>query len=116
MTRKNKSSRNYMDIKFYPETSLHWVEGEDNRIIIAMENRGFFHWIARIFFHRPRISHISLDIYGSTLWHCLDGEHSVYDLVNYMKACFPRESQQMTCRVVSFLQILQTNHFITEKQ
>ena len=77
-----------------------------------MENKGFYHRVAQRFFHRPKVSHISLDKYGTALWLMIDGKNTVYDIVQGMEEKFPDEKDKMINRVVTFMTTLDTNHFI----
>ena len=81
---KNNLQKNYLDIIFIPEKSISWKEEED-LVILDVENKGFFNRIAQKFFGQPKISHISLDKYGSTLWKLLDGENTVFQIVKKWK-------------------------------
>ena len=80
-----------------------------------MENTGFYHFIAQKFFHKPRVSHISLDQYGSVVWQSMDGQSSVMDIVHIMEKEFPGETDRMLDRVVTYLATLQRNSFIELK-
>lgn len=115
MAKKKNINPNYMDIILIPNPNQKWSEQENGIVVIDMENKGFYHRIAQKFFHRPRVSHIALDAYGTKVWKALDGEKSVFDVVNYMKEAFPDEESRMLDRVVTFLHTLQKNHFIITK-
>lgn len=115
MGRKKKILPNFMDVVFVPNPGQAWKEREDGNVVVDMENKGFYHWIAQKFFHRPRISHIALDAYGTALWKGLDGTRTVYEVVQLMEAQFPEEREQMLNRVVTFLRTLQMNHFIMDQ-
>jgi hypothetical protein len=114
MAGKKRISANFMDIVFVPNPERQWKE-EAGRVVIDVENKGFYHWIAQKFFHRPRVSHISLDAHGTALWKELDGEKTVNDLVMIMTETFPGEEERMLDRVVTYLGILQNNHYIIKK-
>jgi hypothetical protein len=113
MAKKKKISQNYMDTILIPASSQKWSEREDGIIVIDMENKGFYHRIAQKFFHRPKVSHIALDKYGTAVWNALDGTNSVFDVVNHMIEQFPEEEERMLDRVITYLHTLQVNHFIT---
>jgi len=108
---KNNLQKNYLDIIFIPEKSISWKE-EENLVILDVENKGFFNRIAQKFFGQPKISHISLDKYGSTLWQLLDGENTVFQIVKKMEEAFPAEKDKMLNRVITFLHNLQVNKYI----
>ena len=112
MPKTKKLSANYMDIVFSIREDLTWRKGDEGIVELDMENRGFFNAIAQKFFRRPRVSHISLDAYGSTLWLALDGKATVNDVLKKMQEAFPDESEKMLNRVVHFLTTLELHHFI----
>lgn len=107
-----KIPANYMDLVFVHNESRPWREIGGGLVEIDMENTGFFNRIAQQFFKRPKISHISLDKYGSVLWLALDGKASVNDILLKMKEHFPDESEKMLNRVVQFLATLERTGFI----
>ena len=117
--KQQKISKNYMDSIFVHKPTLQWhtTENESKKqiVVLDVENTGFFNKIAQKFFHRPKVSHIWLDEYGSTFWQLLDGKNSVFDVVNLMKEKFPSETDKMLNRVISFFHTLQVNKFIQEK-
>lgn len=109
-----KISPNYMDIIMYHNPEYKWSVNEDGTVVIDVINKGIHHKIAQKFFHKPKISHISLDKYGSKLWEAIDGKKTVYDVLNIMLNAFPNEEKYMLNRVVTFMQTLQNNKFIKE--
>ena len=110
--KKRKLSANYMDLVFSKNAEIQWRVKEDSFVEVDMENKGFFNSIAQKFFHRPRVSHIALDKYGTTLWLALDGTASVNDLLAKMNEAFPAETDKMLNRLVQFLTTLETWKFI----
>ena len=115
MKNKTKTRRlpaNYMDIVFSKNADIQWRVKEDGLVEVDMVNKGFFNSIAQKFFHRPRVSHIALDKYGSTLWLALDGTATVNDLLAKMNEAFPAESDKMLNRLVQFLTTLERWEFI----
>lgn len=113
-SKKQKIDKNYLDIVFIPNPERKWSEREDGMVVIDMENKGFFHSIAQKFFHKPRVSHIALDQYGTTLWKALDGNRNLFDVIHVMEEAFPDEKDRMLDRVVTFAHTLQVNHFICD--
>ena len=112
-TKTRKLSANYMDLVFTKNAEIQWRVKEDGLVEVDMENKGFFNSLAQKFFHRPRVSHIALDKYGTTLWLALDGTATVNDLLNKMNEAFPAETDKMLNRVVQFLTTLETWEFIS---
>ena len=111
-TKTRKLSANYMDLVFTKNAEIQRRGKEDGLVEVDMENKGFFNSLAQKFFHRPRVSHIALDKYGTTLWLALDGTATVNDLLNKMNEAFPAETDKMLNRVVQFLTTLETWEFI----
>ena len=101
-----------MDLIFVKNENWPWRVKDNGFVEIDMENRGFFNSIAQKFFKKPRISHISLDKYGSILWQALDGKATVSDILKKMTEAFPSESDKMLNRVVQFLATLERTGFI----
>lgn len=116
MAKKRKISQNYLDTILIPNPERKCSEREDGIIVIDIEHRGFHHKIAQKFFKKPKVSHIALDAYGTTLWKALDGKRNVFDVVNHMKEQFPDEEDRMLDRVITFLYTLQKNSFIITKK
>ena len=112
-TKTRTLSANYMDLVFSKNTEIQWRVKEDGFVEVDMVNKGFFNSIAQKFFHRPRVSHIALDKYGSTLWLALDGTATVNDLLAKMNEAFPAESDKMLNRLVQFLTTLERWEFIS---
>jgi len=116
--KQQKISKNYMDSIFVHKPTLQWhiTENESKKqiVVLDVENTGFFNKIAQKFFHKPKVSYISLDEYGSSLWLFLDGSSTVFDIVNKMKEKFPSEEDKMLNRVVTFFHTLQVNEFIIQ--
>lgn len=112
-TRPRRLPPNYLDGTPRHDARHPWRLGEDGLVVVDMEHRGFYDRIAQRLFKRPRVSHISLDRYGSAVWQSMDGENAVGDIVDIMKARFPGEEERMLDRVVTFLATLQRNGFIT---
>lgn len=92
-----------------------WRIKDDGIVEIDMEHKGFYHFIAQRFFKKPRVSHISLDKYGSLVWQSIDGSNSVMDIVGIMENGFPAEKERMLDRVVTYMATLQNNRFIYMK-
>ena len=80
---------------------------------IHMEHRGFYAGIAQKFFARPRISHIYLDSHGSFIFQQINGERTVGELAELMKAQFGADAEPLYDRLVKYMQILYNNGFIS---
>jgi hypothetical protein len=112
MAKKKTISPNYLDGVPLRCDDRPWREKEDGMVEIDVENKGFYNTIAQKLFKKPRVSHISLDQYGSAVWKGVDGTNTVYDIVRLMEQEFPEEKDRMLDRVVTFMATLERNGFI----
>ena len=113
MAKKRKIAANYLDSIPSHRDGLVWRTKENGMAELDMEHKGFYHSIAQKFFHKPRISHIALDKYGSAVWKSIDGINTVMDIIHIMENTFPDERARMPDRVVTFMATLQRNRFIS---
>ena len=113
--KKKRISKNYLDSIFVPTSDLAW-RNEEGSVTLDIENKGFFNHIAQSLFHQPKVSHIALDNYGSALWLLLDGENTVFDVINKMKEIYSAAQDRMLDRVITLLHTLQVNKFVVEKR
>ena len=115
MAKQRKVSANYFESVPVRNETRPWRLKDDGMVEIDMENKGFYHSIAQKFFNKPRISHISLDKYGSVVWQSIDGKNNVMDIIRIMESTFPKEKDRMMDRVVTYMATLQSNSFISIK-
>lgn len=113
MSKKKKLPANYFENIPVPREDHPWHVRKDGMVEVDMENKGFYHFIAQKFFHKPRVSHIALDKYGSAVWQNMDGKNNVMDIIHIMEDSFPKEKDRMLDRVVTFMATLQRNRFIS---
>jgi len=106
-----KKSKNYLDFVPTLNSSNTWDEKEEI-VTVHMVHRGLHHMLAQKLFRAPRVSHITLDAFGSFLWKRIDGVRSVGDLAEELKARFGEEAEPLYDRLVQYMKILQNNHFI----
>jgi hypothetical protein len=115
MAKKKKVSQNYMDAVYEVKEGLVWRKKENGLVELDMVHKGVYNKIAQKFFHRPKVSHIALDDYGTALWEALDGTNTVFELVHIMQERFPGEQDRMLQRVISFMGTLERTGFIQRK-
>jgi hypothetical protein len=104
----SKRKENYLD--YIPVIRSEWDDGET--VTVHMVHRGFYAWVAQKFFHRPRVSYIQLDDIGSFLFRHMDGQRTVGDLAELVKAEFGEKAEPLYDRLVQYLKILRNNGFI----
>ena len=107
-----KKKKNYMDFVPAHNPEYTWKKKENERVEVAVVNKGFYNRIAQIFFKRPAISYIELDEYGSYLWQQIDGKKDIYLLSKKMQEHFGEKAEPVVERLVKFMKTLQVNHYI----
>ncbi len=113
---RRKIPANYLDCVPVRRADHPWRRTKDGTVEVDMEHRGFYASIAQRFFHKPRVSHIALDKYGSAVWEGIDGANTVSELARIMEERFPDERERMLDRVVTFVATLQRNGFISMRK
>lgn len=114
--KKKKKQQNYLDL--IPERSpeLTWSRDEEGIIVLEVENTGIFNRIAQKLFKRPKYTKVHMEKYGSFLWPLIDGNRTVMELADLQKAEFGDEVEPVYPRVVKYMQIMESYHFIKLKE
>ena len=112
MAKKIKMPPNYLDFIFFKNECLSWSYNDNKVVVVDMENKGLYNKLAQILFKKPKVSHISLDKYGTVMWESIDGKNSISDIIHIMEESFPDERKRMLDRVVRFAAVLERNGFI----
>ena len=111
---KDKNQRNYLDFVPIKNPDIEYQTGDNGKVTVFIEWKGFYHRIAQKFFHRPRVSDIQLDDYGSFVWLAIDDHKDVHQLSKELDARFPNMEKSLS-RLIKFLEILRDNHLIRWK-
>ena len=111
---KDKNQRNYLDFVPIKNPDIEYQTGDNGKVTVFIEWKGFYHRIAQKFFHRPRVSDIQLDDYGSFVWLAIDDIKDVHQLSKELDARFPNMEKSLS-RLIKFLEILRDNHLIRWK-
>lgn len=106
-----KQKENFLDFVPAKNPAFAW-DVEKDTVTIHMEHTKLTDKLAQRFFHKPRVSHISLEKYGSFLWQQIDGEKSVLVLGEALKAKFGEEAEPLYPRLVQYMRTLRNNRFI----
>lgn len=125
MGKKNKEQKNYLDfvpiknVEFQYEDSAASAETDaagcsdgHRAVILFVENKGVFNWIAQKFFHRPRVTQVHLDKMGNFIWPLMDGEKSIYEIAAFVKNEFGEEAEPLYERLVQYMKTLESYGFI----
>ena len=111
---KDKNQQNYLDFVPIKNPDIEYQTGDNGKVTVFIEWKGFYHRIAQKFFHRPRVSDIQLDDYGSFVWLAIDDNKDVHQLSKELDARFPNMEKSLS-RLIKFLEILRDNHLIRWK-
>ena len=111
---KAKQSKNYLDYIPVKEPEIQYHTDEKGIVTLEIEWKGFYHRIAQRFFHRPRVSDIKLDAYGSFVWLIIDDISDVHQISKKLDEKFPGMEKSLS-RLIKFLEILHDNHLIRWK-
>ena len=106
-----KSKKNFLDFVPVISPKNGWHENE-GIVVIDMNHTGAFDKVAQKFFHRPSVSHIDLDQYGSFVWKSIDGKRNVEEIAQTLKGEFGEDVEPLYDRLVEYLRILYNNGFI----
>ena len=108
---KTKNQRNYLDFVPVKNPDIEYQTDESGIVTLFVEWTRFYHRIAQKFFHRPRVSDIRLDAYGSFVWLSIDNSSDVHQLSKTLDAEYP-DMEKSLSRLIKFLEILHDNHMI----
>ncbi len=129
--KKKKSAENYLDFiprkvdKFTPradsldQASLAsvekgaWYKDEEGIVTLLIENRGIMNSLAQRILKKPRITQVHLEKFGSFIWQSIDGKKTVYEIGEEMKAHFGEDAEPLYERLVTYMNSLSANEFIT---
>ncbi len=108
----SKKEENFLD--YVPKISdkHSWDKDDSGKVTVHMVHKGFYAKIAQKFFHRPRVSHIALDEMGSFIYPRIDGENTINDIAEMVKAEFGEKAEPLYDRLVHYMKILYNNDFI----
>ena len=111
---KKKQSENYLEYVPVRTPETEFTVDETGIVTLTKEWTGFYNRIAQRFFHKPRVSRIALDGYGSFIWKLIDGERDVYAISQKLETAYPGMEKSLP-RLIKFLEILRDHHFIVWK-
>ena len=114
--KKKKRQQNYLDLIPERALELSWSKDEEGIVTLEVENTGIFNRIVQKLFKRPKYTKVHMEKYGSFLWPLIDGERTVMELADLQKEEFGEEVEPLYPRVVKYMQIMESYHFIKLKE
>lgn len=109
-----KNKDNYLDNIPMKNHAFSW-EVEDGLVVIHMENKGIYNKIAQKFFGTPKVSHVSLDEFGSFVWEQIDDQRSIYQIGQLVNEEFGEHAEPLYERLSKYFYNLNSTKFITFK-
>lgn len=107
-----KEQKNYLDYVPVCVPEHTWDLNEKHLVVIHIENRGFYNRLAQKLFKRPKVSHITLDTFGSFVWKSMDGTRNIYEIGMLVKEEFGPKAEPLFERLVPYFQTMYRNHLI----
>lgn len=118
MKKFNKKSKNqnmdinYLDLIPVRSEQLRWHKDLKGKVILEVENTGWFNKIAQNVFNKPKYTKVHLDQQGTFIWPLIDGERTVSDIAVLVKEEFGEAAEPLYPRLVKYFQIVESYHFI----
>lgn len=110
-----RKEQNYLDFIPVKNPEIPWKE-ENGTVVLDIVHRGPAAKIAQIAFNRPRVSHISMEKFGSFIWKQIDGTNTIYEIGQKVKENFGEEAEPLYERLAVFFRTLQENKYIKFKR
>ena len=105
------SKENYLEKKPMLKTDIVYTV-KDGIVTLEIENKGLMNRIFQKFFNKPKISYIHLDEPGSFAISVANGEKSILEIGEEVKAEFGEKANPLYERLAKFFQIMDSYSFI----
>lgn len=116
MKKKNAPvGENYLERTPLRADHITWSADDQGIVTLEIENVGWANRLAQKLFHRPKISFVHLDEMGSFIWPLLADDQDIIALGKKVEERFGEAANPLYERLVKYLQILESYHFITWK-
>lgn len=110
-----KKDQNYLDYIPRRNPEYTWEQNKKNHAVIHVINKGLYNKLAQKVFHKPEVSHIELDDFGSYIWEQIDGSTTIYTISQRVKERFGEKAEPLYDRLVKYFEILLHNKFVMYK-
>lgn len=112
----NKKNKNYLDFIPVRNPKINYTEDVNGIITLEVVRCGLFDKLVQFIFKVPKNSFIKLDKLGSCVWKSIDNQSCVYDLSKIIKSEFGKNCEPLYERLITYLNILKENKFISVKK
>ena len=116
MQKNKKISKNYLEYIPYHNPAYEYVVDEEGHVTIFQENKGFFYFLTQKLLKKPRVSQIHLDEMGYYIWPLMDGERSVLQIAELVKARFQDKAEPLYHRLVTYIATMERYGFVCLKE
>lgn len=106
---KQKNVLEFVPVK---NPKLSWEEKESGLVTVTIRHTGFYNRLAQTLFHTPPYSDIDLDTFGSFVWKQIDGDRSIHEIAQLVKAQFGQKAEPLYPRLVTYFRTLKNNRFV----
>ena len=110
-------NRNFLDFVPAVNRGITFIPGEngaDGRLEIVHES-----WadkLAQKLFHKPRVTVVKLERFGSFIWGTMDGERSIFEIAGAVLARFGEEAEPLYERLAGYFRMLHKNGYVSWKR
>ena len=111
--KNNAGNRNYLENIPVRADGLKWETDNAGLVTLYVHNTGFMKKLTQKFLGKPEYTQVHLDENGSFVWPLIDGEKSILELGDPVKAHFGEKAEPLYPRLAKFFQILESYGFIS---
>lgn len=99
---------------YIPKRSDHiqWGRLPSGQVQLVKPRDGWLDRLVRKITHTPERYLVDLDALGSFVWQEIDGQKTVFEISQAVRAAFQDEAEPLLDRLVTYLTILKNNDFI----
>ena len=111
-----KNKENFLEKVPVRNDSISWTMGEDGKITLEIENKGFFNRLAQKLFKKPPVSYVHLDELGSFVWPITDGTKTIEEIGVPVEEEFGEKAHPLYERLATYFNILASYGFVEYKE
>ena len=100
-----RRKENYLDYVPKHNCLFQSQVNEKGLVEITVENKGIYNRLAQLFFHRPKVSQIELERFGSFVWNCIDGKRSIFEIGKLVEKKIGAEAKPLYPRLARYCKI-----------
>lgn len=114
MKKQNKGiHENYLENIPVRQEGLRWEQDENGIVTLFVHNTGFVKKLTQKFLKKPEYTQVHLDENGSFVWPLIDGNKSIIEIGEDVKAHFGEKAEPLYPRLAKFFQILASYGFVS---